>query len=122
MNFPQNKMKTTSNVMIALIVSLALVGGELTIIITSTIPQSAAATTISNSTRVGATTAIVGNEDRTDVLQGTEESDLLIGLGGNDIVFGNGGDDIICGGGGDDVLIGGAGNDTLLGDVGNDTL
>jgi Ca2+-binding RTX toxin-like protein len=63
---------------------------------------------------------IVGNEQSSDDVFGTELSDSYSALGGADKLFGNDGADDLNGGAGNDALSGGGGNDVLRGGSGND--
>ncbi len=72
-----------------------------------------------------------GQDDRSQILFGSDAGETLAGLGKDDHLYGGGGNDTLSGGDGadrlegnaeDDSLSGGEGRDTLLGGTGADTL
>ena len=65
---------------------------------------------------------IVGSDENTDRLLGTDVEDAVKGLANNDTLNGKDGDDVLLGGEGHDVLEGGNGSDFLFGEMGDDSL
>ena len=110
-------------------VSVLLAGStDLTITATS-MSNSAADLTITNSSYTGDITVSsgagndsisVGSGDST--LYGFAGSDSLVSGAGTDFLYGGDGNDTLTSGAGNDLLDGGADNDNLVGDAGADTL
>jgi VCBS repeat-containing protein len=69
----------------------------------------------------GPLTALAKNDEKSDLVIGSNEIDHLEGGGGDDWLFGREGNDSLYGGTGDDFLYGGHGEDTLVGGSGYDT-
>ena len=65
---------------------------------------------------------IVGSDENTDYLLGTDVEDAVKGLANNDTLDGKDGDDVLLGGEGHDILEGGDGSDFLFGEMGDDSL
>ena len=65
---------------------------------------------------------IVGSDENTDYLLGTDVEDAVKGLANNDTLDGKDGDDVLLGGEGHDILEGGNGSDFLFGEMGDDSL
>lgn len=65
---------------------------------------------------------LIEGTDGNDALAGTDKSDKILGYTGNDQLYGKAGHDILNGGDGNDALFGGTGNDQLYGGSGKDTL
>ncbi len=65
---------------------------------------------------------LIGSDEHTDILRGSDTGDRLIGAGGSDVIEGRGGEDALYGGAGSDTLTGGNSDDLIHGGSGNDTI
>lgn len=67
-------------------------------------------------------TVTIGEQEASDIIEGTAGNDTLAGTSRGDRIFGHAGNDKLYGQGGHDILNGGEGNDQLFGGAGNDQL
>ncbi len=63
---------------------------------------------------------LIGSDEHTDLLRGSNSGERLIGAGRSDVLEGRGGEDALYGGAGSDTLIGGNDDDLMHGGAGND--
>lgn len=63
---------------------------------------------------------LIGSDEHSDILRGSNSGERLIGAGGNDVIEGRGGEDAVYGGAGNDTLRGGNDDDLMHGGAGND--
>ncbi len=63
---------------------------------------------------------LIGSDEHTDFLRGSDLGERLIGVGGSDVIEGRGGEDAVYGGAGNDTLRGGNNDDLMHGGAGND--
>jgi Ca2+-binding RTX toxin-like protein len=111
---------TSKMMLLALVVTSALLLSTMIWLQPTTITQAASAQTVTANC-YGYNATIVGTPTSENIV-GTLSDDIIVTLEGSDRVHGRGGNDIICSGSGHNTIIGGAGNDLIDGGNGSDFL